>query len=120
MDLAITRGEHVVYTITLTESGAAVDLTGVTTMRWTMRTNYPASSVISDADATLSKTIGSGLTVTNPTSGVVELEIVKADTNLLPIGIYVFGLKYLPLGETEPRVIVQGNVILSADVVRGL
>jgi hypothetical protein len=119
-DITLIRGEHAIYTITVTEAGVAVDLTGVIIMRWVMRTVYPAASVIADTDATLTKNIGTGLTLTAPASGQLEIEFTRANTNSLEIGTYVYGLEYIPVGDTDPIVINQGCMNISADVVRGL
>lgn len=73
VDLQFTRGDTAIFAFALTMDGVALDLTGAT-IRWT------AKPSVSDVSALISKAIGSGLTVADPTSGRVDLTFNPQDT----------------------------------------
>lgn len=119
--LEMYRGEQMVWEFTITESGVAVDLTGAT-VKFAVYANYPSASLTADTTAVISKTTSSGIVLTDADAGIFELTISKADTNSIEMvkdtNEYVYGVEYIPAGETEPRVIGTGKFILYPDVVR--
>lgn len=116
-DLTIQRGCKTVYEFTATESAVAVNLTGAA-IYFEMRTSYPDASVITGAGATLSKSTVSGITITNGAGGIFEIAFSKADTNTLAVGVYFYGIEYIPSGETDPRSLGSGTVSITGDIVR--
>lgn len=116
-ELTITRGCRTVYTFTVTENSAAVNLTGAT-IYFEARTDYPASSVVTNAGAVIAKTTAGDITITDAAGGVFEILFTKADTNTLTPCLYYYGIEYVPQGETDPRLIQQGQLVINPDVVR--
>lgn len=117
-DLTIVRGEHVIYTVTVTENASAIDFTSAT-IYFTIRDVYPAASIVDDTyDSVLLLYVGSGITITDPTNGIFEIELLHANTNALEYGTYYYGIEYIPYGDTEPRNIAVGEFNLTYDVVR--
>lgn len=117
--LTMYRGEHKTFTVTATEDGTAINLTGAA-IYFEVRTDYPASSVTTTAGAVITKSTVSGITITDALAGEFEIEFVKADTNTLEPKVYYYGLEYVPQGETEGRVLDQGQIVINPDVVRGV
>ena len=73
--LEMYRGDDREFTLTLTEDGAPMDLTGAT-VRWTARVRA------GDADTVIAKTSSAGIAIANdPTTGVAVLTIDAADTS---------------------------------------
>jgi hypothetical protein len=78
--LSITRGDTRVFTITLTDADEeALDLTGMSVTFTAKRTRFD-----SDEDAVIAKSIGSGIVVDEPTSGVALMTLDPEDTEALP------------------------------------
>jgi hypothetical protein len=122
--LAITRGEKRAYVATITSDGVAVNLTSAVAVRFTVRSAYPSASLTADTDALFTKSVGSGIVLTTPASGIVTITVDKADTNSISIDdsgtlVAYYGLEYIASGESDPKVAAQGTFTISADVVRG-
>jgi hypothetical protein len=74
--LTMKRGDTPVWRFTVVDAdGAAVNLTGYSA-RFTVKRNVNHD----DTDAFLTKTIGSGITVTNAAGGLLEVRLAAADT----------------------------------------
>lgn len=74
--LGCYRGEDVLvypWTITDPASGLALDITGWS-ISFTLKQTYSGGALIT-------KTVGSGITLTNPTAGVLSVSLLAADTN---------------------------------------
>jgi hypothetical protein len=124
--LTIYRGEKKTWeTAVLDADDVVVDITNAS-LYFTVRSVFPAGSVAddTDADVLLKKTVGSGITISDPTNGVFEIVVAKADTNALDILSNVREYKYqidiVESGETEPKTLAAGKFLVSADVVRGV
>ncbi len=133
--LSMVRGEAKVWQFAVTENGSPVNLTGAS-IRFVIRDSFPAASVTDDSAALLTKSVGSGISITDPLNGIFELALAKADTNAWEIAtpaasaisglgyqpskMYICGLKYIPQGQTDSRAIDNGTLFMVADVVRGL
>lgn len=73
--IKLTEGDTARFTVTVKDSaGAVVDLTGVTSIAWQIARSAFAGS------PDLSKSIGSGVTVTDAAGGVFQVELAPADT----------------------------------------
>ena len=121
-DFEMFRGEERVWTLTITEDGAAVDLS-LATIKFAVRSKYPHGSIISDADAIFTCVSPTEILLTAPALGIVELVVAKAKTYSLDITVnttYRYGLEYVSNGGTELRVVAQGNFTIHPDIVRAL
>ena len=63
---------------------------------------------------TLVKSVGSGMTLTNPTSGVFTVSFPNADTASLPIGKYVFDIRRTDSGHRAT--IADGTIELKQEI----
>lgn len=112
-DLSIRRGDNRTFTHTITRSAggvaAAVDLTGAT-LSFTVKTDAYTSTAV------ITKTIGSGITVSAPATGVAVTAILPANTSSLPPGTldYVWELVLTEANGTVTTV-DSGAFIISAD-----
>lgn len=71
-----TRGDDHTFAIVVTNpDGTPTNITGAA-LRWTAKTNITDT----DAQAVLVKTVGSGVTIDTPLSGLASLIFVPADT----------------------------------------
>jgi hypothetical protein len=118
-DIVVTRGCYTVATCTATENGSALNITGAA-IYFAARTSYPLSSEITDTAATMAKSTANDIAITNGAGGVFTITFDKADTNTLSIGTYVYGIEYVPQGETDPRLLQQGNLTINPDIVRAV
>jgi hypothetical protein len=119
--LEMFRGEQKVWQITVEENGAAVELTNAT-IKFAAYASYPAGTVTDDTNAIIAKTTSDGIVITDGSNGVFELTVEKDDTYSIEISksrnLYVYGLEFIPYGQTEPRSLGNGYLILYPDVVR--
>ena len=75
-DILIYSGDDKVITVTVYDNDdAIVDITGVT-ITWQLSQNVSSAALIT-------KTVGSGITLSDPTSGVFTITLDPADTNSL-------------------------------------
>jgi hypothetical protein len=108
-------GEDRVFQYTITDAGAQVNITGWA-IKWELRANED------DSVALLVKSTGNGgIVLTNPTAGVLEVRIAKADTDPagsveLPPGTYKYGLARTDSGQWN--VMAVGQATLSKAAVR--
>lgn len=57
----------------LDQTGAAVDITG-----WTVQFEF--RTAVTDSSPLLALTVGSGITLTNPTAGILDVAVTRAQT----------------------------------------
>jgi hypothetical protein len=82
----VNQGIDLIFTVTWTDSnGAAINLTGYTIQ-------LAVSNQVSNANL-LTLSIGSGVTVTTPSTGVAQFRITGAQTTALGVGTYYYGIK---------------------------
>lgn len=86
----------------LDENAVAVDITG-----WAVR--FAFGEMPGD-DAIFEKTVGSGITLTTPLSGLLTVQVQDADTDALAAGSYVYSLKRMD-NNTE-TILAFGDVLL--------
>jgi hypothetical protein len=120
--LTMRRGEHKKWLMTITEGGSAVDITSAD-VHFAARAAYPAGDIADDTDAVLYKTNAAGITLSDPSNGQFELEVVHADTASLDIvtaaGVsYMYSVEYVPNSETEPIYVDSGTLTILPDIVR--
>lgn len=84
LDFIMVSGDSKVLNITVTDSAdAAVDLSDVNAAEWSL---YLSSALVT-------KTLGSGITVTDAVNGIVQVTIDPADTEELKGGEYKHGIQ---------------------------
>ena len=82
----VNQGIDLIFTVTWTDSnGAAINLTGYTIQ-------LAVSNQVSNANL-LTLSIGSGVTVTTPSTGVAQFRITGTQTTALGVGTYYYGIK---------------------------
>ncbi len=102
-NLTITRGDTLVHRITVKNTDeTAKDITGAT-VRYTVRERtYDGTQV-------LQKTVGSGIVLTTPASGILDVTLLNADTSALSPGLtYVYDCELTLSGQVQT---VQSGVI---------
>lgn len=111
-DLVATRGDTNTYQVTAFKpppnQAQALDLTGASL--W-----FSVRRSLRDADPLIQKTVGVGIVVAAPVSGLATISLSPADTAALAPGPYVYDVQ---VKEPSGRVttIVQGVLDLAADV----
>jgi hypothetical protein len=82
----VNQGIDWIFTTTITDqNGAAIDLTGYQ-VQLQIR-NQVDNSLI------LALTVGSGITLTTPTAGLVTYRATGTQTAAIPVGTYYYGIK---------------------------
>lgn len=78
-DLEMSRGTDRTFTLTILDSERRpIDISGAT-MRFMAKKELDDS----DADAVIVKTVGAGITLSDPTNGIATLTIEASDTEVL-------------------------------------
>ena len=77
-NFAITRGDTVEFSASITLGGVALNITGAS-LWFTAKKQF----IDADEDAVFQKTIGDGITVTNAASGLITIAIDPEDTEEL-------------------------------------
>jgi len=106
------RGEDKVLSVTV-DNGDTPPV-AVNIMSWTLTFTLRQSA--GDATALLAKTVGAGITITNPTGGVFQVSLEDIDTIALAPGKYAYDCKRMDAG-TE-AVLVYGTLTLLSEVTR--
>ena len=114
--MSTNRGDTLDATLSVTvaSTGAAADITGWTP-RWTAKRAATWASD-PDAEAVLTATVGSGLTVTSNVGGTIALSIAAATMAAIEAGAYVWDLQLT--NGTQVRTAMQGTLTVTADVSR--
>lgn len=103
-NISFYKGEDVVLTVTMTPTTA---ISGWT-LQFTMRTQY------GDPTALVTKSLGSGIAITNPTSGIFTVSLASADTAGLELRTYVYDIQRIDSGART--VLTIGNITLLPEV----
>jgi hypothetical protein len=103
-NISFYKGEDVTLTVTMSP---ATTITGWT-LQFTLRKQF------GDATALVTKTIGSGITVTDATNGVFTVSLASADTSGLDLRAYVYDIQRTDSGNRT--VLTIGNVTLLPEV----
>lgn len=110
--LTITRGDDVTLDIFLTDKGQPVDLTGAQ-LWWTAKRRH----IDLDSLAVIQKTLGAGITITQPTQGKAEVALVPNDTAALESIALWWDLQGKD-GAGKVRTLAAGRLVVEADVTR--
>ena len=110
-DFTMKRGDTLPINHTVTDGGAAVNLTGKSL-------RFMAKRSVADADsaAVITKTIGSGITVTNPTGGLAQTLISPADTTGLPAIAQLLQWDLQMVDGSNVYTLESGTLLVSPDV----
>lgn len=109
------RGDTAAWDFTVTEpDGTAVDLTDATGIRFTAKDR--ASDA--DADARITKTIGSGVTVTNAVGGIVRVQLATGDTSALSVPLSLAFDLQLSDDAGGVYTVAAGKLEIKADISR--
>lgn len=95
------KGDTWTLRFTITRDGAAVNLTGLTTSAITFE--------IRGKGSTITKTIGSGVTLTTPASGICTVVLTAANTDTLDPGAYGWALR-LTEGDGTVTTVAHGTI----------
>lgn len=110
----IWRGDTELFTATITESGAPVDITGCS-LKFTAK----RSLADSDADAVFQRaTGGSGIAITNGPGGIAQIAIASSNTSSLTVPTLCYC--DLQLVDTFGNVstTATGTILIKVDVTR--
>lgn len=117
------RGELKTYTLTFTNNGVAVNLTGaVIYLAVRQITPPPAGTIVSDADALIAKSsaVVTQIAVTDAAGGVADAYFVTADSNTLEPGTYMVGVEVVFSGAAGPVVFCTDYLPILPDYVRAV
>lgn len=112
MNFTITRGDSRTLSGAVTLSGEPFNLTSCD-IWFTVKYRYTDD----DDDAVFQKTVGDGITVTNPTAGLITIDINPADTEDIPKvkTILVYDLQIKNSGGSK-WTSASGNIVVNPDV----
>lgn len=103
-NLTFDDGDDFPYIITLSRSGSPLDLTGYT-FYFTVKKNLDDT----DAEAVFKKIVTS---ISNPTQGVVTIDVDRADTLNQTPGEYFYDIKFQD-ASNKVRTVVEGKFTLT-------
>jgi hypothetical protein len=107
-DFTVYIGDDHLLQFTLTSGGSPFNLTGVLGVKWACAVLSGASLVL---PATISKTLGSGVTVINAAGGIVQVAIQKTDTQNVVARTYRHNLEVTTSDGAETT-FAEGDLIL--------
>jgi hypothetical protein len=108
--LSMVRGDSKLYKVTVKDSdGVVVNILGYTAS-FTVRSN-PL-----DAVAIISKTTSSGITLTDPANGIMQIALANTDTEI-DVGKYAYDIEVVDLLSRHITVL-KGNFSVTFDVTR--
>ena len=116
-ELAIVRGDSYegdrALQVTCVEADGTteLDLTGIDLAFMVKRRRGDA-----DDDALITATIGSGITVADPTDGTAVIELDDVDTDDLPVGLFHWELQ--ATDADGPITLASGRFRVTADLIR--
>jgi len=106
---SIKRGDNFSRTIIFEDAdGSPIDVTG-----WELRFTVKAKITDPDSSAVIAKVIN---TFSDPTSGIIELELTSTDTNQI-IGSYLFDIQ-IKTANNEIFTILEGIITITQDVTQ--
>lgn len=112
MNFTVTRGDNFGFAGTATLSDSPYDLASCT-LWFTAKNKYTDL----DVDAVFQKTIGDGITVTNPTQGLFTVSVLPADTaDVSRVKTILYWDLQLKDADGKIFTIASGNLIINPDV----
>lgn len=116
MDLVAVRGDDETFDVAFKDpAGAILNLTGAQGIWFTAK----RSSLDSDADALIQKSLGAGVTITNAIGGIARIDINGADTGLIETTTLVWDCQ-LKDSAGKYATAAKGVLTIQADVTRAL
>ena len=106
-NLFIDQGSDFAIEFTINEDGSAKDLTGFSA-RAQMRPTRASSTLSASFSCSIS----------NPTTGVVKMELSNATSSAVAAGRYFYDLEIFTANDATVTRIMQGEVDLSQEVTR--
>jgi hypothetical protein len=106
-NLVIDQGSDFAIDLTIKEGGVAKDLTGYSA-RAQMRTTISSSAVAATFTCT----------VTEPTNGVLKMELRNADSSAISSGQYFYDLEIFTANDVIVKRLLKGEVTLNPEVTR--
>ena len=112
-DFSMHSGDDRVLEVSITDSAnAALNITGAT-VTWAL-SRAVADKVEPKGAAIVTKTVGSGITLTNPSGGVLQVAIAETDTDDLA-GTYYHEMQLVLSGDTST--VMYGTVTIKKDLI---
>lgn len=112
VNLSMTRGDTFSFTLTVTQSGAVYNLTGCSIR---MTAKYDPADV--DASKVFVRTIGSGITVASPATGIAVVALAAASTSSLPaVPVPLFYDIQVTDGSSNIFTVVSGTLTVLPDI----
>lgn len=111
-NMKMIRGDSYEFRVTITLDGDTVDITGGD---FTMTAKWDVAD--SDANAVFQKTVGDGITLTDPTNGVITVKLEPADTNSLPLHTVdlFYDIQYIDT-DGDVHTVLNGTLQVQPDV----
>lgn len=126
-EITIYRGEAGTWQFTLTDdTSTPIDITDAV-INFAVRPEYPLGGIVDDTDAVISKSVGSGIVITDGPNGVFVVALVESDSVSVDTSIWigdikawqgVYGIEVTLDGEASPSKFESGIFTILADVVR--
>ena len=122
--ITLQRGEYATWRFPMIQNGVAVNLASASQVSFVARTSVPAGTVVSDADAVLSKTLADDILIYDAAGGLLDVTFNDTDTKALELEAgqlqLYWGVKIQFEGEAGPRPCGSGILIINFDTVRAL
>jgi hypothetical protein len=96
-------------------AGAVIDLSGDPTLIFTVRKEQDLLNA-----PQIKLTIGSGITITGATTGLVDVKITSAQTLGLTLGTYLWEMKYINDDVSEELITNSGLLFLTSHLMSGI
>jgi hypothetical protein len=114
----IARGDDRKIDFTVELDGVAQNITGWS-VRFTGRLTKPGPEIVSDADAVMAYSVGSGITLTTPASGILRVQIDGEDTYGLPVADTVLFCDLQGVdGSGNVGTLTTGKITVKAEITR--
>lgn len=109
----MTRGDTLIFDVTITRSGTPVDITNAAV--WCTAKRRTADA---DSGAVFQLREGSGITKTNPTQGVARCTVAPSDTSSLASETVLVYDVQIRESNGVVSTVVQANIFVGEDVTR--
>lgn len=114
-DWTMVAGDSRTLRFTVTgDDGAVADLTGASSVRWGCVRRLANGSFV--APPAVTKTLGTGVTLVDPSGGIIEVTLSPADTAALPGGRYYHQLE-LTSAAGGVATLATGTLTLAPDLL---
>lgn len=111
-DFEMVSGDTKTITFTIEDQdagdGSAKDLTNVDTLTWKLNTGV--------ASTTVTKSLGSGVTITDAANGIVKVSLDPADTASIPAGSYPHEMEAIDTSDNKATLVRGRASIIEDDI----